>query len=39
MTGTRCQSLTVSPRAANQLRSLEPNDAASILAPAPGTAT
>ena len=30
-TCTRCQSLTVSPRAANQLLSLEPNDAASIL--------
>jgi len=31
MTGTRCQSLTVSPRAANQLCNLDPNDAASIL--------
>ena len=30
-TGTRGQSLTVSPRAANQLLSLAPNDAASIL--------
>ena len=26
-----CQSLTVSPRASNQLRSLEPGDAATIL--------
>ncbi len=26
-----CQSLTVSPRAANQLRSIDPNDAGTIL--------
>ncbi len=31
MTGTRGPSLTVSPRAANQLQGLEPTDVAAIL--------